>query len=132
MLVGENGQTIDVEKWMPFAYDYYTIVTNAQGCVSDSSNLIIGAWMGINNFKAQALSISPNPNEGSFQIDCKNKIGENASIRVYNNLGQLVFQKQIKIESGFLPIDLSSLSKGIYAIELLTEKSISSGKVMIK
>jgi hypothetical protein len=44
----------------------------------------------------------------------------------------LVFQKQIKIESGFLPIDLSSLSKGVYAIELLTEKSISSGKVMIK
>jgi hypothetical protein len=88
--------------------------------------------MGINNFKAQALSISPNPNEGSFQIDCKNKIGENANIRVYNNIGQLVFQKQIKIESGFLPIDLSLLSKGIYAIELLTEKSISSGKVMIK
>jgi hypothetical protein len=107
-------------------------VTNAQGCVSDSSNHIIGAWMGINNFKAQALSIFPNPNEGRFQIDCKNKIGENTSIRVYNNLGQLVYQKQIKIESAFLPLDLNSLSKGIYAIELISEKSLSSGKVMIK
>ena len=132
MLSNEKGQTIDVEKWQNFAYDYYTIVTNAQGCVSDSSNHIIGAWMGINSFKAQALSIFPNPNEGRFQIDCKNKLGENASIQVYNNIGQLVYQKQIKIESAFLPIDLSSLSKGIYAIELLTEKSISSGKVMIK
>jgi hypothetical protein len=132
MLANENGQTIDIEKWMPFSYDYYTIVTNAQGCVSDSSNHIIGAWMGINNFKAQTLSIFPNPNEGRFQIDCKNKIGENASIRVYNNLGQLVYQKQIKIESAFLPLDLSSLSKGIYAIELISEKSLSSGKVMIK
>jgi hypothetical protein len=88
--------------------------------------------MGINNLKTQSLSIFPNPNEGRFQIDCKNKMGENASIRVYNNIGQLVYQKQIKIESAFLPLDLSSLSKGIYAIELLTEKSISSGKVMIK
>ena len=131
-LANENGQTIDIEKWQNFAYDYYTIVTNAQGCVSDTSNHIIGAWMGINNFKAQTLSIFPNPNEGRFQIDCKNKMGENASIRVYNNIGQLVYQKQIKIESAFLPLDLSSLSKGIYAIELLTEKSISSGKVMIK
>ncbi len=132
MLVGEKGQTIDVEKWQNSVYDYYTIVTNAQGCVSDTSNHIIGAWMGINNFKAQTLSIFPNPNEGRFQIDCKNKMGENASIRVYNNIGQLVYQKQIKIESAFLPLDLSSLSKGIYAIELLTEKSLSSGKVMIK
>jgi hypothetical protein len=132
MLANENGQTIDIEKWQNFAYDYYTIVTNAQGCVSDSSNHIIGAWMGINNFKAQALTIFPNPNEGLFQIDCKNKMGENASIRVYNNIGQLVFQKQIKIESTFLPLDLSSLSKGIYAIELISEKSLSSGKVMIK
>jgi hypothetical protein len=131
-LVGENGQTIDIEKWSNFAYDYYTIVTNAQGCVSGSSNRIFGVWMGINNLKTQSLSIFPNPNEGNFQIDCKNKMGENARIQVYNNLGQLVFQKQIKIESEFLPIDLSLLSKGIYAIELLTEKSISSGKVMIK
>ena len=131
-LANENGQTIDIEKWQNFAYDYYTIVTNAQGCVSDTSNHINGAWMGINNFKAQTLSIFPNPNEGLFQIDCKNKIGENANIQVYNNLGQLVFQKQIKIESTFLPLDLSSLSKGIYAIELISEKSLSSGKVMIK
>ena len=107
-------------------------MTNAQGCVSDSSNHILGAWTGINNLKAQALSIFPNPNEGLFQIDCKNKIGENASVKVYNNLGQLVFQKQIKIESSFLPLDLSILNKGIYAIELLTEKSLSSGKVMLK
>lgn len=132
MLANENGQNIDIEKWQNFVYDYYTIVTNAQGCVSDSSNHILGAWMGINNFKAQALSIFPNPNEGRFQIDCKNKIGENASVKVYNNLGQLVFQKQIKIESAFLPLDLSLLSKGIYAIELISEKSLSSGKVMIK
>ena len=132
MLVGEKGQTINIEKWQNFAYDYYTIVTNAQGCVSDSSNHIFGAWMGINNLKTQSLSIFPNPNEGRFQIDCKNKMGENASIRIYNNLGQLVYQKQIKIESAFLPLDLSSLSKGIYAIELISEKSLSSGKVMIK
>ena len=132
MLVGEKGQTIDIEKWQNFVYDYYTIVTNAQGCVSDSSNHILGAWMGINNLKTQSLSIFPNPNEGRFQIDCKNKMGENASIRIYNNLGQLVYQKQIKIESAFLPLDLSSLSKGIYAIELLTEKSLSSCKVMLK
>jgi hypothetical protein len=107
-------------------------VTNAQGCVSDTSNRIFGVWYGINNLKTQSLSIFPNPNEGSFQIDCKNKMGENARIQVYNNIGQLVFQKQIKIETEFVPLDLSLLSKGIYAIELLTEKSISSGKVMIK
>ena len=131
ILIGENGQTIDIQKWN-VGYIFYTIVTNAQGCVSDSSNRIFGVWYGINNLKTQSLSIFPNPNEGRFQIDCKNKMGENASIRVYNNIGQLVYQKQIKIESAFLPLDLSSLSKGIYAIELLTEKSISSGKVMIK
>ena len=132
MLVGQNNQQIFIDYWSNFVYDYYDIVTNAQGCVSDSSNHIFGAWTGINNFKAQALTIFPNPNEGLFQIDCKNKIGENANIKVYNNLGQLVFQKQIKIESAFLPLDLSSLSKGIYAIELISEKSLSSGKVMLK
>ncbi|MBI1836534.1 MAG: T9SS type A sorting domain-containing protein [Flavobacteriia bacterium] len=69
---------------------------------------------GLENFENKPFIISPNPSNGMFQIFSTTNIENTNIIHVFNELGELVYQKNCcnSIEN----LDLSHLSKGMYTI----------------
>ncbi|MBK8846541.1 MAG: T9SS type A sorting domain-containing protein [Bacteroidetes bacterium] len=66
------------------------------------------------------LDIFPNPGNGNFTFMLNGKIYGDITLRVYDNIGQLVFQDLIEKKKYELtsPLKLNNLSDGIYSLEL--------------
>ena len=141
--------------WQTMAYDHFSSnsvnvfakgIGNYRGPESDSdtdSDVIdyyynidglscgipyeINCNTGLNELHNSKFSISPNPNNGVFNIHSSPKIEE---VKVYNINGQIVWQAN---EFNETQIDLSNLSEGLYLLELKTEKQeLIHQKVVIK
>lgn len=65
------------------------------------------------------ITVYPNPTVAQLFFDSKETL-KNEKVQVYNNAGQLVFEKAI---SGDNSIDLTTLSSGIYLIQLSNKTS---------
>ncbi|MEM9052234.1 MAG: CotH kinase family protein [Bacteroidota bacterium] len=73
------------------------------------------------------LVIYPNPSSGIFQFDPL--IEANATIRVFNSLGQMVEEiRGLSLTS----IDLSSFPKGIYMLNIESQNMVRTEKVIIE
>jgi hypothetical protein len=68
--------------------------------------------------QTQQYSLYPNPNNGNINLIQK-VIDENpVNIEVLNAEGQSVFKKQLLFRQGSYPIQLQSLSPGLYLMQL--------------
>ncbi|RED47983.1 T9SS type A sorting domain-containing protein [Seonamhaeicola aphaedonensis] len=85
-------------------------------------NVVGDEVLGIDDFKAFKLSITPNPTKDIINIDLDNA-NVISSMNLYNITGQLIY-KNIKSKR----VDLSELKTGIYLLEVGTEK----GKIIRK
>ncbi|WP_298238926.1 T9SS type A sorting domain-containing protein [uncultured Algibacter sp.] len=87
-------------------------------------NIVGSEVLGVNDFNAFKLSISPNPTKDIITIDTgsSNAI---TNMNLYNITGQLL-QKSIKLPS----VDLSELKSGIYLLEVSTIKGKATRKVI--
>ena len=74
------------------------------------------------------LSFFPNPTHSSFTINFSND-WNNAAIKVFNLIGQMIFEKQSQSGKQF-SIDLSHQSAGIYFIEAQTATNNYRSKVV--
>lgn len=80
------------------------------------------------------FNIYPNPNNGRFQIDFDILKTNDIEINIYNSMGQVVYSE---IENSFegkysKNIDLNSLSRGIYLININSNNKLFSNKIIIK
>jgi len=101
---------------------------NENGVMID--DLTIEGVLSVNNeeFKNQIL-ISPNPSSDIFNIEIPNNI--NAEISVYNSLGQLILQKRNISDSSY-PLDLTSRSKGLYFVKIISEGKTATKKIILR
>jgi len=82
----------------------------------------------INEIKEEnKIQISPNPVKDKFTLDCR--LSQSCSLSIINSNGDIVLQKQINYGSN--KVDISSLSQGIYIINI-TDGKISFQKKIIK
>ena len=114
---------------------YWVIVTDVNGCFSDTvyfevTNLstdILGSE--INN-----LIIYPNPSSGviHLQIDVINIL--DIEIRIINSIGQIIEKNNLSNYKGEYThkFNLSGYSKGIYLLEIETEKGIMNKKLILQ
>jgi PKD repeat protein len=90
-------------------------VTNLAGCVSVTCKDVT---VGINQIlEANDIKIYPNPSKGKISIEIS-KAG-NYSVKVYNEIGQLVFEKRIK--GNLANTLLLKEAKGNYMVEIVDE-----------
>ncbi|MBN4062010.1 T9SS type A sorting domain-containing protein [Bacteroidales bacterium AH-315-I05] len=75
-----------------------------------------------------AISIYPNPTNGEFEIRSSKYEAENASLFVYNILGEIVYEKH-EIQNSKLKVDLSDKEAGVYFIMLKTGNEVAVKKV---
>ena len=85
----------------------------------------------INNALNAAITISPNPSKGNFNIQLKDIQTEVKNIAIYDNMGRLM--QTISNVKGLETINVTApYSAGIYFVRLNTEKGIAVKKVVIE
>lgn len=91
-------------------------------------NFTTSSSVGINEFdKSLNLSVFPNPSSGSINI--RSDLEKEGTIKILNQLGQLVDEKIIELKNA--NIDLSKLPKGIYVVQVMHEEKSKSVKIVL-
>jgi len=119
-----NGSTFTVPADF-FILDgmYYTLGFKQEGLSADE----------IKNSELD-IDITPNPNNGHFQLSIENPLADKLHFKLTDPTGKLLFEKSIFTgQQAFNDsFDFSHLSKGIYFVQLSDEKSVSLGKMIIE
>jgi len=70
------------------------------------------------------VNLFPNPNNGTFKVEFINFSSEKLSLKVFNSMGQIVFEKDIadvNASAYNVEINLSGQSNGIYFVQIIGE-----------
>ncbi len=134
-LQGNTGWTRIVKDSM-FEYHHAAVANwNTLGLAAGNYNLKLTVW---NNFGdsveavkqitlkpggvgiashaiSNGIKIYPNPNSGSFTISLSDY--ENASVEIYNTVGQKVLSQTL--QSNTTPVDFTNYSNGIYQVNVV-------------
>lgn len=72
------------------------------------------------------MKIAPNPAIDEINLQLNSRVADEARLEVSNVLGQTVLQQKVSMPIGenILPIDISSLSKGVYYLIIRNSQSV--------
>lgn len=81
-----------------------------------------------------AMVVAPNPNSGLFSVSVSTELTEKVDLRVFNNLGLVVFEeKAISLNNNYsVDIDLSNQPKGMYFVFIVTKDNKFTKKVIVR
>jgi hypothetical protein len=115
--------------------NYKVIVIDALGCTKTSANVNYTVTA-INTVDPQEikLSVSPNPNNGVFQLSFEVTKRSDLSIEILNAVGQRVF---LNTQSGFLgkynkQLNLKQFSSEFYLLKIQHDKKTYLQKILIQ
>lgn len=89
---------------------------------------------GFEETNVETFSVYPNPTSGDFGINISLKENENVTVRISDVAGKTVYEgnENLKTGNNRLMIASNRLSKGIYMLQLVTENTINTQKIVIK
>lgn len=80
---------------------------------------------------SKELDIYPNPSTGIFAVQLKEALSnENIEIEVFNELGEKVYEKEVKLDNNTLQVNISSLPSGAYILGFKTKGVEWHGKIL--
>lgn len=84
--------------------------------------------------EAYQINVSPNPNQGTFNVQIDQASAESLQISILNMTGSRVYQKNMEQPSSSLweTIKLNHLASGLYLLEVQGRDQISTKKVIIE
>jgi Secretion system C-terminal sorting domain len=103
--------------------EIYCFVFNGSCFDSLYSPIVVSHIVGINNFAVNKITVYPNPVSDVLKFNLSTKL-ENASINIYNTLGQLVL-KDILTQN---ELNVSELPQGIYNFNIVKDGRNYRGK----
>jgi hypothetical protein len=84
----------------------------------------------VDTFENNDFSLYPNPTNASIVVSLNHKNGLIQQLQIIDVLGKSV--KEVKINaSKEIKVDVSDLSKGVYLVEILSEKNIKTTKKLV-
>jgi hypothetical protein len=111
---------------------YRVVYTAPTGCVGTSADLVISAQA--SNF----VWIYPNPNNGIFNVRFFNRPGEEVTVRVFNALGQQMYDRKVLTAAAYttIQVDLANnrlVTSGVYVVVLYDSNGnrVESRKLII-
>jgi PKD repeat protein len=104
----------------------YTLVINVTTVITDIKSAADNA---------QVYNVYPNPNDGLFRIAVNGLEQEkNATIRISNMMGQVIYQSQAAISGGKIhsDINLNTISSGVYMLQIITPNNTYNSKIDVQ
>jgi len=88
---------------------------------------------GIDENSKSDYTIYPNPANDFLVLETSNAKTEDLSLRIFNVLGETVFNKDIKYSSeSTFKIDLSQMGEGVYFIRIASKTATEIKKIIIR
>lgn len=106
---------------------YYVIVTDANGCSSNTSNQVSFVHTLLNEISENCIQIYPNPANNKLFIDCDNFNGINADI--IDISGKTI--RSVVLSETKTIIDIENLSEGLYILRISQNGIKSDYKLII-
>jgi hypothetical protein len=103
----------------------YAVIIDDGTCI-DTSICYIITGVGINELNNTSINIFPNPSSGNILVEGKNI----KSIRITDTNGKII--QQLAVTDKIINIDLSKEAKGIYFVNVSTEKEVVIKKIVIE
>lgn len=125
-----STQTVDIDG----LGTYQATVTDVNGCVNKSNELVIGAEA------SDKLWIYPNPTPGAFQVRLyfAGNTAERRKVSIYDASGRFITSKTFDLNYRSVPymsmtFDLSGMARGTYVVKVANEYSgrVISGLVLV-
>ncbi len=125
IIIGETAQSYTPTS----TGNYYVIVTDLNGCISNISNVINVLFTGITNNQTNETGVYlyPNPSNKYITIESKS-ICNDGLVSIYNIKGELLIQNAF--QQSKIKIDISMLTKGIYFVKVKTDNGIVVKKLV--
>jgi len=129
-----SGTGVTANQFDPSVAGYGTITitysyTDGNGCADQSQQTIVVGCAGIEDLAASNALIYPNPTNGIFTISTASEVI--SSVSIYDGAGKLVAIMNNDKLTNEMNIDLSSFARGVYSLELQSEKSIARNRVIL-
>ena len=114
---------------------YWVIVTDANGCVSDTSFINV-EWISTTteDLNLNNIIVYPNPTKDIFHIEFSSLQRQDIELRIINLIGEVVYLENINNFIGQYHnfVSLSTYSKSIYFLEIQTSKGIINKKIILQ
>lgn len=130
----DNVEQVYIEN--PVAGQQYTITVSHKGTLTNNSQNYALVITGVNSEMAtsdvdlnKAVTIYPNPVADKLNIQIADKL-TNATVRVFNPMGQVVYQNEHKSLSNTQSIDFKSNPAGIYMVYIKSDEGTITKKVI--
>jgi hypothetical protein len=116
--------------------DYWVIVTDANGCISDSSFFEVD-WISpslIEDFNIDQLIIYPNPSRDIINIEFTSLLSQDLEIRIINSIGEIIYLENLENSIGEYnkTISLEEYPKAIYFLEIRTNDAVINKKLILQ
>jgi hypothetical protein len=109
-------------------------VVTSNGCPSAASNTQTVTGLGFEELNVYQLSVYPNPSQGEFSVSFNASITEAYTIKVYDEVGRLVYNENIENQNGqyIKEVKLGEVASGIYNVTLSNGSNEVTRKVVVK
>jgi hypothetical protein len=87
-----------------------------------------------NNEDAFAVTIFPNPTEGTFTFTAEDFNGASLTVQIFNSSNQLLFNNNYTSSASYVnqQIELSNLSSGVYNMHLISNDAIVVRQIVVQ
>ncbi len=116
-----DGQTTQIATGLAEGI-YTVIVVDANGCILQGTVEVQMYSSTIDLDNLSTFELYPNPSNGIFSINIEFLTNEDASLQMFNAIGQQLLLKELSGRSFNLPIDMAEHAAGVYFAKLQTEK----------
>ena len=109
---------------------YAVRVKDAKNCASTFSADYTYTVSGRKEVMQNQFSLYPNPTSGLLILELAT--AQPAEVTVFNALGQQILQKTVAKTDEKVQLDLSKVAKGIYLVQVQTEKQVVVKKIVVE
>ena len=102
-----------------------------QAATTDTTTLPTSIQEFVNNTDKFSLLVFPNPVSEKVSILSNQPITKNSKLRILNQEGQVVINKEIKATTNLLEINVNNLLSGFYYIQIITKDGNNATKKLI-